>query len=169
MNDESMITIQIDKELLEEIDRRAGKKGRSAFIKQAIREYLNKGPDPEIEKIWEEIEILKKRIADLEEYKQIPEKPEYIDRKVLEKVCKDKIDEQILRYIFENQAATTQELENVVNLSRRMILERLKNMASKLNALYGTKILEHKRELYKGKRQAWVIQKPRLLTKPPNP
>lgn len=169
MNGESTINIQIDKELLEEIDKRAGKKGRSAFIRQAILEYLNKGPDPEIERIWEEINLLKKRIAELEEIKQVPENVEYIDKSVITKVCRDKIDEHILKYLFEQQAATTQELEGVVNLSRRMILERLKNMAQKINGLYSTTIIEHKRELYKGKRQAWVIIKPRLLMKPPNP
>lgn len=169
MADETTISIQIDRELLDEIDQRAGKKGRSAFIRQALIEYLQKEPNPEIEKIWEEIDILKKRITEIEKEKEIPQNAEYIDKRVIQKVCRDSIDERILKYIFDNQAATTQELEKIINLTRRTILERLKAMAEKINSLYGITILEHRRELYKGKRQAWVILKPHLLTKAPNP
>jgi len=154
------VTLRIPKELLKEIEKKVELRYRSEYIRQAIIDKLKRESSPKsIESQTDEIVELRSRIAAVEEAlerlstqsleTQIPA--------LLEVIASDEADKQVIKYILENKSATTKELEKVVALRRRMILERIKAIEDRHKEKFGKPFLKFQRGKRNGKRQAWWL------------
>ncbi|MEM3526444.1 MAG: hypothetical protein QXV37_03430, partial [Candidatus Jordarchaeaceae archaeon] len=154
--------------VLEELNKRVGRGKRSAFIKEAIMEKLEKLSSDRGEDLKKEIDQLKHRVLKLERVIKKEEliTPEELDKEnlkqILNSLCKDEIDEIIISRLLELGGVTTKELETATNLKRRQILNRIKNMATRTEQKFGRKIIQFKSTKNKGKRQAWWIETDQL-------
>lgn len=160
MSKQATVTVRIPKELLNELDEKVGSRYRSAFIRRAIVDTLKQGSTmTQAEVPANELDELKARISALELAlrnlgsrsieAQIPA--------LLEVIASDNTDRQIIRYLLEKKNATTKELESVVNLRRRMILERTKAIENRYEEKFGKPFLSFVRGKKQGKRQSWWI------------
>ena len=154
------VTVRIPRQLVKELDASVERRLRSEYIRQAIQDKLRKGaPQANAGAPSEEIEELRDRISSLEDAiknlgrqgyeKQVPA--------LLEVIASDETDRNIINYIVENKSATTKELEEVVSLRRRMILERMKSIEDRHEQKFGKPFLKFVRGKRDGKRQAWWL------------
>ena len=154
------VTVRIPKQLVKDLDGRVERRLRSEYIRQAIQDKLKKGTPPSnASASGEEIKELRDRISSLEEAirnlgrqsyeKQVPA--------LLEVIALDEADRNIINYVIESKSATTKELEKVVSLRRRMILERMKAIEDRHEQKFGRPFLKFVRGKRDGKRQAWWL------------
>jgi hypothetical protein len=137
---------------------------RSAFIKEAIIEKLEKVSNNKEKDLKNEIDQLKSRVIRIE---RVIKKEALINptelykenlKQLLNQLCKDETDRIIISKLLEMGGATTKELETVTHLKRRQILNRIKNIATKAEQKFGRKIIQFKGTKNNGKRQAWWIE-----------
>jgi metal-responsive CopG/Arc/MetJ family transcriptional regulator len=153
------VTLRIPKELAKELDARIEHRYRSEYIRQAIIDKLKKGSQTIESAGTDEIENLKTRISALEEAIRNFGKQSYETQipAILEVVARDETDRKIINYIVNNKSATTKELERVVNLKRRMILERAKAIEGRYEEKFAKPLFKFVRGKKDGKRQAWWL------------
>nr|MDO8100702.1 ribbon-helix-helix domain-containing protein [Candidatus Njordarchaeota archaeon] len=154
------VTLRIPKELLKEIEGKVEPRYRSEYIRQAIIDKLKQESSPKsMERQPDEIVELRSRMSAIEEaLKRLS--PRSLETRIpalLEIIASDEEDRQIIKYILENKSATTKELEKVVALRRRMILERIKAIEDRHKEKFGKSFLKFQRGKRNGKRQAWWL------------
>jgi metal-responsive CopG/Arc/MetJ family transcriptional regulator len=160
MSEQTTVTVRVPKELIKQLDEKVGARYRSEYIRQAIVERLKQGSKTtQVEIQVSEINELKARISALElALKDLGSKSIEIQiPALLEVIALDDTDRQIISYILEKKNATTKELEKVVNLKRRMILERTKTIERRYEEKFGKPFLRFVRGKKEGKRQSWWI------------
>jgi Arc/MetJ-type ribon-helix-helix transcriptional regulator len=161
MSDLVTVTLRIPKELLRELERKVEPRYRSEYIRQAIIDKLKRqSSQKSTESQPDEIDELRGRINALEEaLKGLGTKSlETRIPALFEVVASDEEDRQIIKYILERKSATTKELEQVVALRRRMILERIKTIENRHKEKFGKPFLKFQRgKGSDGKRQAWRL------------
>ncbi|WXG40302.1 MAG: hypothetical protein WED07_05695 [Candidatus Freyarchaeum deiterrae] len=164
-----VLTIKIPEQILEELDKRVSRGKRSAFIKEAIIEKLEKVPDDKEKGLKNEIDQLRSRVIKIE---RVIKKEESINdteseeedlEQLLNKSCNDETDRRIISNLLELGGATTKELESVTGLKRRQILTRIKSIAIRTEEKFGKKIIQFKGSMNKGKKQAWWIETDQIV------
>jgi Arc/MetJ-type ribon-helix-helix transcriptional regulator len=160
MNELVTVTVRIPRQLVKDMDSHVERRLRSEYIRQAIQDKLKRGtsqmdaviPSEEIKELRDRISALELTIRNLDKQgyeKQVPA--------LLEVIAFDDTDRGIINYIVENKSATTKELEKVVSLRRRMILERMKDIENRHQQKFGKPFLKFVRGKRDGKRQAWWL------------
>jgi Arc/MetJ-type ribon-helix-helix transcriptional regulator len=160
MGEQTTVTVRVPKELLKQLDEKVGARYRSEYIRQAIVDRLRQGsttapvevPVGELDEVKARISALELALSNLGKKSievQIPA--------LLEVIAGDESDRQIIGYMLEEKKATTKELEEVVNLKRRMILEHLKTIERKYEQKFGKPFLRFVRGKKEGKRQSWWL------------
>jgi metal-responsive CopG/Arc/MetJ family transcriptional regulator len=154
------VTLRIPKELVKELDAKVEPRYRSEYIRQAILDKLKRGSSQTATgNSNEEMSELRTRISTLEETVRNLGKQSYETQipALLEVIALDEIDRRIINHIVQSKSATTKELEKVVNLRRRMILERMKGIEDRYEEKFGKPFLKFIRGKREGKRQAWWL------------
>jgi metal-responsive CopG/Arc/MetJ family transcriptional regulator len=154
------VTLRIPKELVKELDAKVEPRFRSEYIRQAILDKLKRGSSQTATgNSIEEISELRTRISTLEETVRNLGKQSYETQipALLEVIALDEMDRRIINQIIQSKSATTKELEKVVNLRRRMILERMKGIEVRYEEKFGKPFLRFIRGKREGKRQAWWL------------
>ncbi|WXG45327.1 MAG: ribbon-helix-helix domain-containing protein [Candidatus Atabeyarchaeum deiterrae] len=160
MSEPITVTVRISKELLKELDSKVEPRNRSEYIRQAIIDKLKGESFPsQMQSSTGEIKQLKERLDVLEEVvKRINNQSVEIQiPALLEIIASDETDKKIINYIIEKKSATTKDLEKVVELRRRMILERIKALDIKHKDKFGRPFLKFIRGKKDGKRQSWWL------------
>jgi metal-responsive CopG/Arc/MetJ family transcriptional regulator len=160
MSEQTTVTVRIPKELLRQLEEKVGSRYRSEYIRQAIADKLKQGSSAvQVETPINEINELKARISALElAIKSVGRKSIEVQLPaLLEVIALDDTDRQIISYILEKKSATTKELEKVVNLKRRMILERTKTIEKRYEEKFDKPFLRFIRGKKDGKRQSWWL------------
>lgn len=160
MSEQTTVTVRIPKELLRQLEEKVGSRYRSEYIRQAIADKLKQGSSAvQVETPINEINELKARISALElAIKSFGRKSIEVQLPaLLEVIALDDTDRQIISYILEKKSATTKELEKVVNLKRRMILERTKTIEKRYEEKFDKPFLRFIRGKKDGKRQSWWL------------
>jgi metal-responsive CopG/Arc/MetJ family transcriptional regulator len=160
MSELATVTLRIPKELLEELEKKVEPRYRSEYIRQAIIDKLRRESSKAAEGQLGDIDELRSRIAVIEEnLKRLStQSMETQVPALLEVIATDDADRQIIKYILERKSATTKELEKVVDLRRRMILERIKTIENRHKEKFAKPFLKFVRgKGQDGKRQAWRL------------
>ncbi len=153
MND-VVVSVKLPREVFEILEVEVGRGKRSEFIRQAIMEKLSSPSKGE--SIIRKLEELEERISRLEKILPLKEHND-VNVHPLYSICKDENERKIIEYILKEGGATTRELEKVVGLKRRQILNRMRGLAFRAEKELGKPMLVYVRPSVKGKRQAWWI------------
>ncbi|MBS7656698.1 MAG: hypothetical protein QXI71_01460 [Candidatus Bathyarchaeia archaeon] len=168
MSESVTISVKIPKEVYDELVLRWPEGERSNLIREAIIEKLQKTPRPDkileletkIQKIENDIAIIKKSLADLEvlTYERGKVNPHVF--------CVDKIDHSIVDHLIHYNGATTPELAEALKLNRWLILNRLKRIMGRSKKELGKPIIEYFGGEKAGKRKAWWLNEELTETTP---
>ncbi len=164
-----IIRIRLSRFLVERIDKLVGKSRRNQFILEAILWRLDlqdpAGIPPTITQLAQEIEDLRERLEHLEEIHKRAAQRDELSATIRTKVCRDDLDRELLRYLLKHNGATTVELADAVGRKRRTIHDRLTKLNDRAIEITGGSILRFERGYVGGKRNAWWIDEPELLTR----
>jgi len=153
------ISLKVPREILHFLDEKVGQGRRSEFIRQAIIEKLKMSNGDARDPIIKEIDSLKRKVEELERILRVHKLGEGGRKQhPLYRICRDENDRKIVEYLLREGGATTKELEKVVGLKRRQILNRMKYLSEKAEKELGRGTLRYVRSRVKGKRQAWWLK-----------
>jgi len=154
-----MISAKIPEEVYKEMILRIPEGDRSAFIREAIIEKLQKTPKADkilelegrIRRIELEFGEIRKYLADLEllTFQRGKINPHTF--------CIDNVDHQIVDYLLHYKGATTPELAEYTKTNRWLVLNRLRKLKRKSRKQYGKPILDYYAGEKSGKKKAWWI------------
>ncbi|MHA1608026.1 MAG: winged helix-turn-helix transcriptional regulator, partial [Candidatus Freyarchaeota archaeon] len=138
------ISLKVPREILHFLDEKVGQGRRSEFIRQAIIEKLKMSNGDARDPIIKEIDSLKRKVEELERILRV-HKLGGGGRKQhpLYRICRDENDRKIVEYLLREGGATTKELEKVVGLKRRQILNRMKYLSEKAEKELGRGTLRY--------------------------
>ncbi|MBS7247099.1 MAG: ribbon-helix-helix domain-containing protein [Candidatus Jordarchaeales archaeon] len=162
---EVVVSVKIPRDVLMFLEKEVSRGKRSEFIRQAIIEKLE-GRCIKVENsfpsnvILSRLEELEKRIIHLENALSSKNSGKDNAAHPLYQLCKDENERKIVEYILSEGGATTRELEKVVGLKRRQILNRVRELASRAEKQLGKPMLVYVRARVRGKRQAWWLNSP---------
>lgn len=163
---EVVVSVKIPRDVLMSLEKEVSRGKRSEFIRQAIIEKLE-GKCINVENsspsnvILSKLEELEKRITNLENALSSKNSGEdNVGAHPLYQLCKDENERKIVEYILSEGGATTRELEKVVGLKRRQILNKVRELASRAEKQLGKPMLVYVRARVRGKRQAWWLNSP---------
>ena len=165
MSDNHAVTVKISEEIYEELVLRVPEGDRSNFIREAIREKLQKTPKPDklfafeerINRLENELEHVRKYLADLEllTFGHSKVNPRNF--------CIDEIDHKIIDYLIHYKGATTPELAEYLKCNRWLILNRLKKIQRASQKKCGKSIIDYCGGERSGKKKAWWINQEILV------
>jgi Arc/MetJ-type ribon-helix-helix transcriptional regulator len=153
------VTVKLPEEVYQEMALRIPEGDRSAFIREAINEKLQKTPkadkllaiEQRMRKIEEEFGQIRKYLADLE---ILTFQHGKIDPHAY---CIDELDHKIMEYLMHYKSATTPELADYVKTNRWLILNRLRKIQKTSKKQAGKSIIEYYAGEKSGKKKAWWI------------
>ncbi|MBD3406220.1 MAG: hypothetical protein GF411_08940 [Candidatus Lokiarchaeota archaeon] len=170
-DDRISIRLRLPKEILEKIDLLAGDNSRQRFIEEAVRWRLlwklDDDVPPIITQMLEDIISLRERVSFLEQERSSSVYLAGLNDVTYSKVCRDELDRRILAYLLQYEGATTPELAERLlgsDTKRRTILDRLNRLNSRFEEEIGHEVLQFKQGVFKGKRGAWWIEEPELIS-----
>ncbi|MGY5870653.1 MAG: hypothetical protein RTV72_00250 [Candidatus Thorarchaeota archaeon] len=161
------IRIRLDEDILANIDKIAGDRGRQRFIIDAIQWRLNEEIPPIVLELSEELELLKKRVRQLEQTKTATVFYGSLNEVTKNEICSDDLDRKLLIFFIENEGGTTPELATDIlgdSKKRRTVLDRIDRINKRALKLIGTPLLEYKKGFVKDKRGAWWLVDPPSIT-----
>jgi len=154
------LSVKIPKEVMDELKIRTPEGDRSAFVRDAIFEKLEKTPRPDkllelenkITKIEGALSEIKKYLAELEilTYDKGKINPHAF--------CVDDLDHRIVDYLIEHRGATTPELSEALKADRWTILNRLRKLLSRSKEELGKSIITFYAGEREGKKRAWWME-----------
>jgi len=148
-----VVSVKIPEQLYNEIILRVPKNERSAFIREAIMEKLQKVP--RADKILE----LEQRLGKIENYLTKIAPLKHMRQKVnAYTFCRDDLDQKIIRYLINHKGATTPELAEYTRTNRWLILNRLRRIQKASEKQHGKPIIEYYPGKRTGKKKAWWIK-----------
>lgn len=159
MNKYAMISARIPDEVYKEFALRIPEGERSDFIRDAIKEKLQKVPRPdkvfELEKRIVTLEIglaeVKRYLAELEVFTVEKGK---VNPHVF---CIDETDHKIVDFLLHYKGATTPELAEYLRTNRWHILNRLRRIQKRSKTQLGKPIIEYYAAERMGKKKAWWL------------
>ncbi len=159
MNEHTVVSAQIPREVYKELALRVPEGERSNFIRDAILEKLEKTPRPD--KIFELEQKIGKLESEVSEVKRCLTELEVL---TVEKgkvnphsFGIDEVDHQIIDYLMNYNGATTPELAEHTKTNRWQILNRLRRIQKRSKKQLGKTMLEYYAGEKSGKKKAWWI------------
>jgi hypothetical protein len=148
-----VVTVKIPEQLYNEMILRIPKSKRSAFVREAIIERLQK--IPKADKILE----LEQRLEKIENYLTNIVSLKHMGEKVnAYTFCRDELDQKIIEYLINYKGATTPELAEYTKTNRWLILNRLRKIQKASEKQHGKPIIEYYPGKRTGKKKAWWIK-----------
>ena len=157
MSESKIVSIKIPEEIYQEMALRVPEGDRSAFIREAISEKLQKTPkadkllalEERMSKIEQEFSQIRKYLADLEllTFQHGKINPH--------SYCIDEMDHKIMEYLLHYKNATTPELAEYLKTNRWLILNRLRRIQKTSKKQIGKSIIEYCAGERSGKKKAW--------------
>jgi Arc/MetJ-type ribon-helix-helix transcriptional regulator len=154
-----VVSLKLPKEVYNEIVLRVPEGDRSKFIREAIREKLQKTPkadkllelEERMKKIEESVSEVRRYLADLEllTYQHGRINPHTF--------CIDETDHKIVDYLMHYKGATTPELAEYTKTNRWLVLNRLRKIQRGSKKQFGKPIIEYYAGEKSGKKKAWWI------------
>lgn len=155
---EVVVSVKLPRDVLRLLEKEAGRGKRSEFIRQAIMEKLQGKHAGAEDELLRKLEELEKRIALLENGLSCISSGKFVVKThPLYNICRDENERKIIEYLLKEKGATTRELEKVVGLKRRQILNKMRELASRAEKELGKPVLVYVRARVEGKRQAWWL------------
>lgn len=155
----TVISAKIPDEMYKELALRIPEGERSAFIREAILEKLEKTPLPD--KIFElelKVNQLENEVDKIKDYLTKLELLTYEGGMVNpHSFCIDEIDNKIVDYLLDHRGATTTELAEFLETNRWLVLNRLRKIDRLSKKQLGKSIIEYYPGERTGKRKAWWI------------
>ena len=159
MNDLRVISAKVPDAVYKELLLRVPEGDRSNFIRDAIREKLEKTPKPDrileleqrVGKIETEVSEVKRSLADLDllTYDRGKTNPRAF--------CMDDMDHKLVDYLMHYKGATTPELADYLKTNRWLALNRLRRIQKVSRKQLGKSIIEYYAGERSGKKKAWWI------------
>lgn len=166
MGKHTVVTAKIPDNVYKELALRIPDGERSAFIREAILEKLEKTPRPnkilELEQklnhLTEDVKKIKNNLAELE---ILTHETGKINPHVF---CIDDLDTKLVNYLLDHRSATTPELAKYLETNRWLILNRLRKLRKASKNKLGNSIVEYYAGERAGKRKAWWINEDLIET-----
>ena len=162
----TVVSAKLPDELYKELALRIPEGERSAFIRDAILEKLEKTPRPDrifgleqkVNQLINEVNKIKDGLAKLELFTYDGEKVNP------HAFCIDETDNKIVDYLLDHRGATTTELAEHLETNRWLALNRLRKIAKTSKKQLGKAIIEYYPGQRHGKRKAWWIREDQTET-----
>ena len=166
MADYTVVSAKLPDQLYKELALRIPEGERSAFIREAILEKLEKTPRPD--KIFELEQKLNHLTKDVKKIKDSLATLEILTHdtgKVNPHIfCIDDIDTKLVNLLIDHRGATTTELAEILETNRWLVLNRLRKIEKSSKNQLGTGIIEYCAGERSGKRKAWWIKEDLIET-----
>ena len=154
------ISAKIPDDVYREFKLRVSAGKRSAFIRDAIFEKLQKTPRPE--KLLEVEDRVRRLEVGLSEIKKSLTKLEVLtfdrDQINLYAFCIDTLDQKIVDYLLHSNGATTSELAGKLNTNRWLVLNRLRRIQKTSAEQLGKAVVQYYSGIKRGKKRAWWLE-----------
>ena len=166
MADYIVVSAKLPDNLYRELALRIPEGERSAFIREAIFEKLEKTPRPN--KIFGLEQKLNQLIKDVNKIKDALANLEILTHetgKVNPHIfCIDDIDTKLVNHLIDHRGATTTELAEFLETNRWLVLNRLRKIEKSSKKQLGKSIIEYYAGERAGKRKAWWIKEDLIET-----
>lgn len=156
----TVISAKIPDEVYKELALRIPEGERSAFIREAILEKLEKTPRTDkILGLEQKVSQLEKNVKMILDYLAKLEIFTYEGGKVNPHTfCIDDADNKIVDYLLDHRGATTTELGEFLGTNRWLVLNHLKKIAKSSKKQLGKSVVFYYSGERSGKRKAWWIR-----------
>jgi hypothetical protein len=159
LSENRIVTVKLPEEVYQELVLRIPEGERSAWLREAIAERLQKTPKPDkllalekrMQKVEEEFGQIRKSLADLE---ILTFQHGKIDPR---QFATDDVDHKIIDYLMHYKSGTTPELADYVKTNRWLILNRLRKIEKSSKKQVGKSIIEYYAGEKSGKKKAWWL------------
>jgi len=161
MDKHTTVSAKIPDEVYKEFALRIPEGERSNFIRDAIKEKLQRVPRPD--RIFNMEQRIKNLEISLAEIKRALTELEVLtfDKERLNPhaFCVDDTDHKIVDYLLHYKGATTPELAGYLRTNRWHVLNRLRKLQKRSKTQLGTPIIEYSAAERQGKKKAWWLIK----------
>jgi len=159
MGASTIISAKIPEEVYKELALRISEGKRSAFIRDAILEKLQKVPRPDkILGLEKRVGKLETDFSDIKRYLAKLEVLTYERGKINPHTfCIDDLDHKIIGYLLHYKGVTTPELAGYLNTNRWLILNRLRRIQKSSKKELGKSIVQYYSGEKSGKKKAWWL------------
>ncbi len=159
MGKSTTVSAKIPAEVYKEFALRVSEGERSAFIRDAIIEKLQKVPRPDkISGLGERVSRLEAEFSEIKKYLAKLEVLTYERGKINPYAfCIDDVDHKIMDYLLHYKGATTPELAEHLKTNRWLILNRLRKFQKTSKKQLGKPIVEYHAGEKSGKKRAWWL------------
>lgn len=155
----AIVSAKIPEEVYKEFILRVPEGERSAFIRDAIIEKLQKIPRPDkILGLEKRVDKLETEFSEIKQYLAKLEVLTYERGKINPHAfCIDETDHKIVDYLLHYKGATTSELAEHLKTNRWLILNRLRKIQKTSKKQLGKSIVQYHAEEKQGKKKAWWL------------
>ena len=159
MSKVTVVSAKIPDMLYKEFALRVPEGERSAFIREAIMEKLEKTPRPDkILDLEQKLGQLENDVNKIKDHLATLEILTHESGKVNPHTfCIDETDNKIVNYLLDHRGATTTELAEFLETNRWLILNHLRKIEKSSKKQLGTAIINYYPGERAGKRKAWWI------------
>ena len=166
MADNTVVSAKLPDKLYKELALRIPEGERSAFIREAIFEKLEKIPRPNkllkleksLNQLTKTVTTIKNSLAQLEILAHESGKTNpYV-------FCVDSIDNKLVTFLIDHRGATTPELAEHLETNRWLVLNRLRKLEKSSKKQLGKPMFEYYAGQRNGKRKAWWINEDLIET-----
>jgi len=166
MGDYTVVSAKIPDEVYKELALRIPEGERSAFIREAILEKLEKTPRPDkilgleqkVNQLENDVNKIKDGLAKLE---ILTHEGGKVNPHTF---CIDDVDTKLVDYLLDHRGATTTELAEFLETNRWLVLNRLRKIEKSSKKQHGKSIIEYYPGERAGKRKAWWIMEDQVET-----
>jgi hypothetical protein len=160
MSKYTVVSAKIPIKVYQELTLRIPEGERSTFIREAIRDKLEKTPRPnKLLQIEQKLTQLQKEVNKIKDGLTKLEILTHETGKTNPNIfCIDEIDTTIVNYLLDHRGATTTELAEISKTNRWLILNRLRKISKASKKQLGTAIVSYYPGERSGKRKAWWIK-----------
>lgn len=161
-----VISAKIPEEIYREMTLRVPEGDRSAFIRDAILEKLQKTPKPDkVLELEQKVKKLEQGLAQISKYLSDLQLITHHEGRIdPHSFCTDKLDREIMDFLNHYNGATTPELATYLDVNRWLVLNRLKRIQKKSRNQIGKSLVNFYAGERSGKKRAWWINKELIET-----
>jgi metal-responsive CopG/Arc/MetJ family transcriptional regulator len=156
----TVVSAKLPEEVYKELALRIPEGERSTFIREAIREKLEKTPRPDkILGLEQKVTRLENEVNKIKDHLTKLEVLTYEEGKVNPHAfCIDETDNNIVDYLLDHRGATTTELAEALGTNRWLVLNRLRKISKSSKKQLGKAVIFYYSGERSGKRKAWWIR-----------